>query len=260
VSADGTRIVVTQTGTSLDTVMMDRQGAPLGVLKPPADLIPQAHQLFVATNPATSEFWTADRFNGAVVVYAANGTYSRIFDQGAGLANWQPLGIGFDQAGNVYIADVSTDPVVIHVFGSDGKLVRNFGAGAGLNHPNGIAVDANGTVYVTDTANGRLLVFDASGAKVGTVERGDAVGNLGLPVGIGIDDHGRILVVDSSASTVQAYAPMTSGDRGPGYVNTFGQKGAGDGAFSYPNGLAIDARGRVYVADWGNDRLQVWSY
>ena len=260
VSPDGAQLVVTQTGTTLDTVLMDRQGTQLAILKPPADLIAQAHQLFVATDPATGDYWTTDRFNGAVAIYDANGKYLSIFDQGVALANWQPLGIGFDQAGNAYIADVSADPVVIHVFGSDGKLVRDFGAGAGLNHPNGIAVDADGTVYVTDTANGRLLVFDASGAQVGIVERGDAVGNLGLPVGIGIDDHGRILVADSSASKVQAYTPMATGDRGPGYVNSFGEKGASDGAFSFPNGLAVDGRGRVYVADWGNDRLEVWSY
>ena len=260
VSLDNTQIVATQTGITLDTVLMDRQGTQLAILKPPSDLIPQAHQLFVATDPATGDYWTTDRFNGAVVIYDANGTYLSIFDQGVARANWQPLGIGFDQAGNAYIADVSADPVVIHVFGTDGQLVRDFGAGAGLNHPNGIAVDGSGTAYITDTGNGRLLVFDASGAQIGTVERGDAAGNLGLPVGIGIDDFGRILVVDSSASTVQAYSPMATGDRGPGYVNSFGEPGANDGAFSFPNGLAIDSRGRVYVADWGNDRLDVWSY
>jgi sugar lactone lactonase YvrE len=30
--------------------------------------------------------------------------------------------------------------------------------------------------------------------------------------------------------------------------------------FEYPNSVAIDARGRVYVADTFNDRVQIWSY
>ncbi len=260
VSPDGARIFVTQSGGSLETVMLDRQGTKLGVLKPPTTSLGQSHQLYVAINPVTGEVWATDRYDAQVFIYESDGTYVRAFDPGSALDGWQPLGIGFDQQGNAYIADVGGGTTRIHEFSPDGKLVRDIGANASLNHPNGIVVDGSGTLYVTDTGSGRLLVFDASGTRIGTVERGDAVGNLGLPVGIGIDDHGRILVADSSASKVQAYAPMTAGDRGPTYVNSFGESGSIDGTFSFPNGLAVDGRGRVYVADWGNDRLEIWSY
>jgi DNA-binding beta-propeller fold protein YncE len=260
VSADGTRIVVTQTGTSLDTILMDQHGTRLAVLKPPTNLIPQAHQLFVAIDPVTGEIWTTDRYNGAVAVYSSDGRYLRIFDQGPALANWQPLGIGFDQAGDTYVADVSAVPAVIHEFGANGKLIRDIGGTVSLDHPNGIVVAGNGVVYVTDTGNGRLLVFDATGNRIGVVQRGNAAGNLGLPVGIGSDDLGRVLVVDSIGSTVQAYDPLVLGDPGPHYIGSFGEAGSGDANLSFPNGLATDSRGRVYVADWGNDRLEVWSY
>ena len=40
----------------------------------------------------------------------------------------------------------------------------------------------------------------------------------------------------------------------------FGDFGAGDGQFSYPNDIAIDASGRLYIADRENNRVQVWSY
>jgi hypothetical protein len=43
-------------------------------------------------------------------------------------------------------------------------------------------------------------------------------------------------------------------------VDKVGQQGTSDGEFSYPNGMRLDAQGRIYVADYGNDRLQVWSY
>ena len=42
----------------------------------------------------------------------------------------------------------------------------------GLIFPNGVAVDKDGRVYVTDSNNGRLLVFDASGALVAKIGRG----------------------------------------------------------------------------------------
>jgi len=260
VSADGTRIVVTQAGKSLDTVMLDRMGNRLGVLAPPAGQVAQPHQLFVATDPATGEFWATDRYNGVVAIYDGTGAFKRLFDPGSALRAWQPLGIGFDGAGNAYIADVGGGAAVIRVFGADGSPTRTFGETAGLDHPNGIAVAANGTVYVTDTGNGRLAVFDAAGNKVGAVDRGSAEGNLGLPVGVAIDGHGFVMVVDSSAARVQAYSQLESGSNSPAYVNAFGEKGSGDANLLFPNGLAADTQGRLYVADWGNDRLAIWSY
>lgn len=260
VSADATRIVITQTGTSLETVVFDRQGNKLGVLAPPKDQVPTAHQMFVATDPATGEFWTTDRFNGVVAVYSSAGKFERLLDPGATLQNWQPLAIGIDKAGDVFVADVSNGPAVIHVFGPDGKELRSFGKDADLDHPNDIAVGGDGTVYVSDTGHGQLKVFDAAGAYVATVARGAADGNLGLPVGVAIDDQGKVLVVDSSGARVQAYAQYKAGQNTLDYINAFGEKGSGDAQLSFPNGLAADAQGRVYVADWGNDRLEIWGY
>lgn len=260
VSADATRFVITETGTPSDTVMFDRQGNKLAVLAPPKDLVATPHQLFVALDPATGEYWATDRFNGIVSIYSRTGAYERQFDPGTALRGWQPLAIAFDRTGNAYIVDVSNGAAVVHVFGVDGKEARSFGGGENLNHPNGIAIAADGTTYVADTGNGQLKVFDATGKLIGAVDRGASDGNLGLPVGVAIDDHNNVLVVDSSAARVQAYKPLAPGQDSPEYINAFGEKGTGDAALSYPNGLAADAQGRVYVADWGNDRLEIWGY
>ena len=260
VSNDATRIVITETGTSLDTVVMDRLGNKLGVLAPPTDQVPSAHQLFVATDPVTGEFWTTDRFNGIVAIYSSAGKFEKLFDPGSALQNWQPLAIGFDASGDAYIADVSNGAAVIYEFDPTGKQLRSFGAAEKLDHPNGIVVAKDGTVYVTDTGNGRLVVYGPSGNMIGSIGRGAAEANLGLPVGVALDDHGNVQVVDSSASRVQAYAQVAADQHSPDYINSFGEKGSGDANFSYPNGLAADSQGRVYVADWGNDRLEIWSY
>jgi sugar lactone lactonase YvrE len=260
VSKDGTRLVITQTGTSLETVMFDRLGNKVAVLAPPSDQVPSPHQLFVATDPATGEFWATDRFNGLIAIYTAAGKFDKVFDPGSANADWQPLAIGFDKSGDAYVADVSKGAAVIRVFGPDGKAIRSFGSGLNLDHPNGIAVADDGTVYLTDTGNGQLKIFDTSGNLIGGVDRGASEGNLGLPVGAGIDDRGHVLVVDSSSARVQAYSQLTAGQQSPNYLNAFGANGSGDAQFSYPNGLAVDGQGRVYVADWGNDRLEIWGY
>jgi hypothetical protein len=43
-------------------------------------------------------------------------------------------------------------------------------------------------------------------------------------------------------------------------LGSVGDEGIGDGAFEFPNGVAIDRAARVYVADRENDRVQVWAY
>jgi sugar lactone lactonase YvrE len=43
-------------------------------------------------------------------------------------------------------------------------------------------------------------------------------------------------------------------------VGSFGNQGREDGTFLFPNGLATDTRGRIYVADRENNRIQVWGY
>lgn len=42
-------------------------------------------------------------------------------------------------------------------------------------------------------------------------------------------------------------------------MGVIGSSGEGCGQFNAPTGLAIDARGSLIVADWGNSRLQVYS-
>jgi sugar lactone lactonase YvrE len=81
-----------------------------------------------------------------------------------------------------------------------------------------------------------------------------------LPRGVAIDDEGRLYVVDTSAHAVQVYKVLAEADRSPVYVGRFGAEGTLDGAFEFPNGVAVDTRGRVYVTDLANNRVQVWTY
>ncbi|MFN8630575.1 MAG: NHL repeat-containing protein [Chloroflexota bacterium] len=256
-SLDGSLIYVTQTEGSQETLIMDKSGKVLGALHPPEGVNGRA--FYVAVNPKTGEVYASDRRDGAVFIYKTDGTYIREFDHGS-TSVWQPLGMYFDAAGNFYVGDVAGAAPVVHEFGPDGKLIRDFGASAAMVSPSGMATDGNGNLYVADSNNGRLLVFAPGGDLIGTVSRGVAEGNLGLPVGVALDDKNQILVVDSAASTIQVYTPIQSGAPGPVFVGKVGQQGTADGQFLYPNGMHLDAQGRIYVADYGNDRLQVWSY
>lgn len=260
VNADGTRIYLTQSDGDQQTLVLDGLGNRIGSLVPPTTVTTRATQLYVAVNPLTDEVFASDRMAGQVYVYDADGAYARRLDPGSDLAGWQPLALAFDKDGNLYVSDVAGAYHSVHEFAPDGRLLRSFGGPGVLNFPNGIAVDDTGYVYVSDTNDGRLIVFEPTGAQAGVVSRGPTNAELGLPVGIAIDDRDRVFVVDSVAHDIQMYKTFSPGDRAPEYLASFGIEGTSDGAFEFPNGIAVDGRGRVYVADWNNDRLQVWSY
>jgi Uncharacterized conserved protein len=260
VSADGGRMYVTQTGGGQETVVLDNRGTKVGELKPPTDVSARATQLYVAVDPKTGDVYATDRAAGRVNIYGPDGTYRGILVPSPDPGPWQPLGIAFDGDGNLFVSDAGGAFQTVRKLDRSGAVVMTIGAQGFLSFPNGIAVDKTGVIYVTDSNNGRLLVFDANGTKLGLVQRGPASGELSLPRGIAIDDQDHVYVVDAVGQGVQVYRPLAQGDQAPRYVNKFGTEGTVDGAFEFPNGVAVDSRGRVYVADWNNDRIQIWSY
>ncbi len=59
---------------------------------------------------------------------------------------------------------------------------------------------------------------------------------------------------------VFVYGRFQEGATHVDFLGSFGSEGVDDGAFAYPNGIAVDGRGRLYIADSTNNRVQLWSY
>ncbi|HEX5591095.1 MAG TPA: hypothetical protein VFX65_12465 [Candidatus Limnocylindrales bacterium] len=255
----GDRIYVAETEGDRVVRMFDAGGTELAVLRPPVETGAEHVPVYVAISPITGDVFVSDRPAGAVYVYSRDGAFLREFRPAVAIEGWQPLGLAFDKVGNLYVSDLIGDQQV-HKFDASGKLLLSFGAAEDLNFPNGIAVDAAGLVYVTDSNNGRLLTFNPDGTLKGKIGRGAGAGNLGLPRGLAIDPQGRLFVVDSSGQGVLVYAVLTGEQTQPEHRGFFGGHGVDDGQFAFPMGVAVDGRGRVYVADTANDRIQVWSY
>ena len=70
----------------------------------------------------------------------------------------------------------------------------------------------------------------------------------------------RVFIADNTAHGVFAYRPLTADEKRPAFVGFLGGEGSADGQFEFPNGITVDGRGRMYVADLANNRVQVWSY
>lgn len=257
VSPDGSRIYATQSEGDTAVIVFDGQGTELARMTPPETGSDHVF-VYVAIHPLTGEIYVSDRPASALQVYSSEGTLLRTIDSPVGLDGWQPLGVAFSSDGHLLVTDAGTGQ--LYEFDPDGSLIRTIGQLGRFNFPNSVVVDRAGNLYVSDSSNGRLVVLDASGAQVAVLRRGPSEGDLGMPRGLAIDDQARIYVVDTTDQSVKVYRALGPAGGQPLFLGRFGSPGIGDGAFNFPNAVATDARGRVYVADWSNDRVQVWTY
>jgi DNA-binding beta-propeller fold protein YncE len=259
VSPDGERIYVTEGEAPFLTRVFDRSGSEVGTLVPPKGKEAGNRPTYVAVDPTNDEVYVTDLLSQSIYVYDRDGTYSRAFiPQGIPAKEWRPLGVGFSPEGTLFVSDLGGLQTV-REFRADGSIIRVVGEPGETSFANGFAVDGAGNVAIADSNNGRVVFYDKDGAIVAQINRGAADGELSLPRGLAIDDRNRLYVADAINQHVQVYDIGLIASEGIKYVGTFGIEGSGDGQFEYPNGAAADTRGRVYVTDRVNNRLQVWS-
>lgn len=258
-SPDEERIYVTSSEGDRAVHVFDRSGAQVGTLDP-GRMNGETHlPVYLAVNPTSGWVYVSDRFTAAVEVYDDQGSYQgSLQPSGYPGGHWQPMGLAFDATGTLYVADVAGDTHRIVVVGADGAVQRTLGDDAGLAFPNGVAVDAAGNVAVADSNNGRVVVFDPAGQMRVAINRGVGDGDLGLPRGVAFDGDGRLYVVDTINHCVRVYR-VADLSQTPEYVGSYGDLPGAD-SLVFPNGIATDTHGRVYVTDRDNDRVQVWAY
>jgi DNA-binding beta-propeller fold protein YncE len=255
----GDRIYVTEGQGERQTVVFDRDGAVLMRLSPPGTVPGGRIPVSVAVAPS-GDVYVADRFRAVIDIYSSNGDHQGVFESAnASETPEAPLGVAFDNLGNLYVTDLKPGEHRLLVYSPEGRLQLTFGKegdeAAQFSFPYGIAVDAQGQIYVADSNNGRIQLFDRAGNLIDLIGRG-ARGELGIPRGIAVDDSGRLFVVDLTGHTVEVWDIAAA----PRRLFVFGESGFGNGQLAYPNGLALDTTGRVYVVDRSNNRVQVWAH
>jgi len=190
-----------------------------------------------------------------------------------------------DGQGNIYISAAGLSMVlkvtaatgVISVFAGNGlsRLAGDGGlaVGASLANPQGLAFDSAGNLYIADPNNWDVRKVDKNGI-ITTVVGGNGFGSSGDggpatkaqiagPNGIAFDKSGNLYIVDDNSQNVRkvsASSGIISTVAGTGGIGLTGDGGpATQASFNYPQGIAIDSSGNLYVADAGNARIRKFS-
>ena len=162
-----------------------------------------------------------------------------------------PRGIAIDENDNLYVVDTGNSRV--QVFSPDLEFIMTFGKeGMGngeFYYPRGIALDKDANLYIADTFHNQIQVL----TKDGLFLRKFGVGGNE----IGQFDGTRYLTFDSENNLyVSDYknAKIVKFDKNDQFVVEFGNE-EDRANLSYPEGIAIDSRDYIYIADAGNNRI-----
>ena len=149
-----------------------------------------------------------------------------------------PHGIDVDAEGNVWVTDFAgneegTKGHQVHKFSPEGELLMSLGVpgqtgsdGAHFNQPNDVIVAPDGSIFVSDGHNGQGMIT-----------------NEELAEGRARGDTARIM----------KFAPDGT------FIKQWGQLGLEHGEFRTPHAMEFDSKGRLWVADRGNHRIEIFD-
>jgi sugar lactone lactonase YvrE len=195
----------------------------------------------------------------------------------------RPLGEGnsifVDSKDNLWLADrcgancIGSDAAPIWELSADGKVLNNLGAGLFV-FPHGLAVDKDGNIWAVDRDihNGmgaQVIELSPDGkvllrlGKAG--QSGADLDEFSRPASVAVASNGDIFVGDGHRSGDEGQ-PQTFGngrivkfDKNGKFIKAFSRLGTADGELMQPHGLAFDSKGRLFVADRSNSRIEIFD-
>ena len=182
--------------------------------------------------------------------------------------------INVDSKGNIWVfercganscADSTVDPIL--QFDPSGKLLRSFGAGQFV-FPHGIILDAEDNMWIVDAGvvdnvkGNQIFKYSPAGELVLTLGtpgvRGSTADLFNEPSDLTVAPNGDIYVADGHINQKSNRRIVHLSKDGK-FIEAWGTSGAGPLQFDNPHSIALDSKGRIFVGDRTNNRIQVLS-
>lgn len=169
-----------------------------------------------------------------------------------------PMGVAVSPDGDrVYVTE-SEGPRLVRVFDSSGDKIgalKPAGAKGAWRLPVYVAVDPNTEdVYVSDRLREEVEVYSPEGKYLRAFKPSGPLGEGANPLGVAFDEEGHLYMTDVRGGKKDQRVLVFNADS----ENPLRRIGK-PGDFWFPNGIAVDGDGNVYVADSDNGRLQIFD-
>lgn len=236
---------------------------------------------------AAGDLFIVDTLNSVIREVTPNGVINTVAGTGdpgyRGDGDWAigaeldyPTGVAVDAFGDLFIADWGNSVVrevtpdgVIHAFAGNGTQGYSGDDGpateAQLISPTSVAVDRAGDLFITDLGNADVREVTPDGV-IHTVAGNGTLGysgdggpatdaQLNYPDKIAVDDAGNLFISDTLENVIREVSEgvirTVVGNGTAGYSGDGGA--ATDAELNYPDGIALDAAGNLFIADTGNN-------
>jgi len=167
----------------------------------------------------------------------------------------QVTAVAIDSADRVFVFHRGKNPIV--VFDPEGKFLRSFGDNL-VKNAHGLRIDANDNVWITDLAHHQVMKLDSNGKVLLTLgkkgEPGETRDQFNKPTDVAFAPGGDFYVSDGYGNS-----RVVKFSKDGKYQMEWGKKGKGQGEFHLPHAICVDAKGRVFVGDRENNRIQVFD-
>jgi sugar lactone lactonase YvrE len=283
--AAGTGVITTVAGNGQCRYSGDNGLATAAALNFPYDVaVDSAGNLYIA-DTYNFRIRKVDALTKIITTIGGNGTLGSSGDGGLATAasiNYA-YGVNVDSSGNVFVADTFNERIrridgttrFISTVAGSGQ--RGFCGDSGpatsacLTDPAAVSVDAAGNLYVVDTFNfrvrevasatGIITTVAGNGSQLLSGDNGPAIAAaLTLPSAIAVDASDNLFIADTYSQEIREVTSATgtiSVVAGNGQKGFSGDNGSATAAsMAYPEGVAVDSSGNIFIADTDNNRIR----
>jgi len=183
----------------------------------------------------------------------------------AGVTMGATASVAFDANGHLFV--LTRGDKTFFEFNPDGSFIRSFGDKL-FTRSHGLRIDRDGNLWATDVGGHIVVKMTRDGQPLLTIgtkgeagEWNEATGShkLNQPNDVVLAGNGDVFVAQGHTPGAEGDARVLKFDKNGKFIKSWGGKGSGPGRFQVAHGIAIDAKGLVWVADRENQRIQLFD-
>jgi sugar lactone lactonase YvrE len=173
--------------------------------------------------------------------------------------------VAFDSKGHLWVLNRGTQPLV--EFDATGKFIRGFGEGL-FTRTHGLRFDRDGNIWVTDVGahivvkmnpEGQTLLTLGTKGEAGAWDEATGSRHLNQPNDIAFSRSGDVFIVQGHTPGAAGDPRVLKFDKTGRFIKSWGGKGKEPGKFEVAHGIAVDAKGLLWVTDRENQRIQIFD-